>query len=161
MGVEFRQWLLGKSRLPGADGAGHRPENGLAASGVLEVRHAAVLIDVDLGGGGDRILVGSKEEEIPFVDVGLMLDHPADLIPVELLGGVLLAVGHDRHDDFAGALVLWGGSQSFPKVVDGGSDRIQEGGVSGGAVVGVVQIGHLGHGNGAEDLLNAGIEQCE
>ena len=72
------------SSLPGRS-AGHQrsgktfPNHMLDIIGIKAGR--IVTCDIYLGGRGNSILIGPQKEELPFVDLRLVLDHLADLRP--------------------------------------------------------------------------------
>ena len=91
----------------------------------MEVGGTAVAVDVHSGSRGDGILVGTQEEELPLIDLGLVLDLVADLVPVEDPGGILLTISHDRDDDLAGALGLGSLRQALSEIIDREADGIE------------------------------------
>jgi hypothetical protein len=52
------------------------------------------------------VLAGTQKDELPTVDVVLMLDHLIDLLQGKLLRGVFQAVSQNDDQDFTGALLL-------------------------------------------------------
>ena len=99
-------------------------------------------VDADTRGGGDGVLVGSEEQEVPLVGFSLVADALGDLLPRVLAGGVFLAVGEYGDDDSAGAIVFRKLGEALAEFVDA-------------AAHGVEQSGHAASG------VNRGVDRCD
>jgi hypothetical protein len=134
----------------GADLAGHGAAGGPDA-GPLEIDVAAEAgVHLHGGGGGDGVLVGGEEDELPAFLFAVEGDQIADVSAGVFLRGVFFAVGEDDEDDFGGALGLRQGLEAAVGLFDRAANGIEQGrgasrGVSGGS-----EFRNLLHGDGGD-----------
>ncbi len=81
---------------------------------------------VTLGGGGDGVLSGTEEQELPLVFLGLVGDVGGELFPGETLGGVFLTIGEDGDDDLVGTMGFWEGGEALAEDFHGIADGVEE-----------------------------------
>ena len=78
------------------------------------------------GGGGDGVLSGTEEEELPLVFLGLVGDVGGELFPGETLGGVFLAIRQNCDDDLVGTMGFWEGCEALAEDFHGIADGVEE-----------------------------------
>ena len=132
----------------GADFAGHGTAGGFdPAAGEVDVAAGS---GVHLHGccGGDGILIGREEEELPAFLIAVEADEIADVLDGVFLGGVLHAVGEDGEDDFAGLLTLWQSTDAAVGFFDGPANGIEQGCAASGSVGGGCKLRNVLNGLG-------------
>ncbi len=128
----------------GADLAGHGAAGGPDA-GPLEIDVAAEAgVHLHGGGGGDGVLVGGEEDELPAFLFAVEGDQIADVSAGVFLRGVFFAVGEDDEDDFGGALGLRQGLEAAVGLFDRAANGIEQGGGASRLVGGGGELRDLG-----------------
>lgn len=142
----------GAAQAHGADFAGEGGGGRFDAGGAAADGAAKVGVHVQGGGRGDGVLIGGEEEKLPAFFIPVETDEVADVRLGVLAGGVFLAVGEDGEDDLGGFFSFWLGLQPAVCLLEGASNRIEQGGGPARDVGGGGELGYQGelcggHGN--------------
>lgn len=123
----------------GADFAAEAAAGGADAFFVGEHGAGVGGVDVHGGGGGDGVLVGGQEEEVPTL-LALLGNQVADVRASVAAGCILVAVGEDGEDDGRWFVLVWQIIQPGSGLSDGAANGIEE---RGAATRDKVGCGHL------------------
>ena len=110
----------------GGDFVGEGVAAGLDVVVIGDEGGGVVGLDAHVGGGGDGVLVGTEEQELPVVNHGLLGDALVDVGHGEFAGRIFLAVGKDGDDDLGGALGLGSGGEFAADIVNGAADGVEQ-----------------------------------
>ena len=119
------------------------------------------MVNAELDGTGDGVLVGSEEEEVPLILVRLMADAFLDVLNLKMSRGIFLAIGEDGNDDAGGSLLFGEIGEALAEFVDATADGIEQGGAAAWDVAGGVEREDLGEREGEVGCLVLIIEEDE